>query len=909
MKQNSGLVGSTAVLSRRRPWATSLVFATVFLALTCPPGAVWSEEIGSEEAESIATSIGRRHYAEWLKDVSLIMEPSEANVFLNLETDTQREAFRTRFWRVRNPDPSNPGNSMRDEFLRYSRTAWQSVPNRDDDRWKTVVLHGPPSYAYVLECRDLHPLNLFYYPRTQNRTEGTAVLFFLDRRSSSSYRLWSPLSGHGALSPNPAMAELDSADFLARLAREGCFAGREHLQGFLAGALEKARGWEEIRQSARFPRLGDELAKGWLEEFKKELGKNGAVGLASEMPSSGSLAITFPDEVGQHTVLLGVLEVPNSSLPEDPDSSTLTLYGRLLPQVVDREEIDGQLGKEAASRLFQDRFHQRIHFEQPTVGTSTGATSTARTSTFPVTFYRDLAPGAYSMELRLEDANGELLLRNLVAFEVPDQPTDRSRPPAGIRANSDVPEDLALLERRPSLRFRPVTGLRVGEVTLDVVTTGGLIEVVRFELDGKEVGRTSGGTWPLVVNLGTTPELHTVRAVALDAEGAEVAEDTLRLNEGVQRFATRLIEPLAGATYEGTVPTRVVLEVPVGDEVERVELFRNEDLVATLFQPPWALPISLRGDRQSAYIKAVAFLADGTSTEDTAVVNVPGMLDAIEVREVELFASVTDRWRRPVADLTKQEVEVVEQGVRQQIQRLDASLELPLHVGLLIDGSDSMVEEMPLCIETALSFLDAVMRPQDEAAVITFDATTTLVVPLTSDIDWLADGVRTILPSGGTALWDGVVNAVNYFGGLQGQRSIILISDGDDQLSHFALEDAIGYAQRSGVSIYTLFLIPPSPMVGDPFSKGGTTVPRSFQEALTAVRSRLKELSKSTGGLSFDIHVPRDLRKAFNAIEEDLRSQYLIAYRSSNQGTGYRSVELQFTRSGVKARSIAGYTP
>ena len=133
----------------------------------------------------------------------------------------------------------------------------------------------------------------------------------------------------------------------------------------------------------------------------------------------------------------------------------------------------------------------------------------------------------------------------------------------------------------------------------------------------------------------------TLRSIALDDSGPELARDELRLNTGSQ--------PLRRAPH-GAAPRREVprqparraeIDVPDGRVVERVEFYLNESLVSTLYQPPFAQPI-LPGTEQLAYVRAVAYLPDGKTIEDLVFVNSPDHLEELDIQLVELYTTVLD---------------------------------------------------------------------------------------------------------------------------------------------------------------------------------------------------------------------------------------------------------------------------
>jgi Ca-activated chloride channel family protein len=126
-----------------------------------------------------------------------------------------------------------------------------------------------------------------------------------------------------------------------------------------------------------------------------------------------------------------------------------------------------------------------------------------------------------------------------------------------------------------------------------------------------------------------------------------------------------------------------------------------------------------------------------------------------------------------------------------------------------------------------------------------------------------------------------------YFNGVKGQRAILLLTDGRDENSRFSFEDALEYARRAGVTIYTIGL-------GDDIEK-----------------RKLTKLSEETGGRAFFIKSAAELHAIYATIQEDLRSQYLVAYQSTNTSpeTNFRTVEVKVDRPGTEIKTMHGYYP
>ena len=147
-----------------------------------------------------------------------------------------------------------------------------------------------------------------------------------------------------------------------------------------------------------------------------------------------------------------------------------------------------------------------------------------------------------------------------------------------------------------------------------------------------------------------------------------------------------------------------------------------------------------------------------------------------------------------------------------------------------------------------------------------------------------------LVAEGETALYDTVIFALHYFSGLQGKRAVVILTDGEDSSSIYGYDDAIDFARRTGVAIYIVGL--------------------HLSGAKTEVRMKMQRLAHETGGECFFIERASQLGRVSATIQEELRSQYLIAYQSSAEGgEDFRRVEVKVARRGLDAKTIRGYYP
>lgn len=271
--------------------------------------------------------------------------------------------------------------------------------------------------------------------------------------------------------------------------------------------------------------------------------------------------------------------------------------------------------------------------------------------------------------------------------------------------------------------------------------------------------------------------------------------------------------------------------------------------------------------------------------------------DAYEVR---LNASVIDSYGRPVDSLTKDAFRVYEDGVPQTILGFRHE-DLPVSLGILIDSSGSMYDKRP-SVDAASINLVKLSNPQDEAFLVDFSSEAYIDQDFTNDIRKLEQGLSYVKSSGGTALYDAVVASADYLtkNAKRPKQVLLIITDGEDNASTATLEQTIQRVQDlDGPAIYAIGLL-----------FGEDTDRREARHA----REVLTELANQTGGQAY---FPRSLKEVSgitSAVAADIRTQYTIAYRSTNPPSkgGYRQVHVEAREKGyhgLQVRTRAGYFP
>ncbi|MGA9356349.1 MAG: VWA domain-containing protein [Terriglobales bacterium] len=292
----------------------------------------------------------------------------------------------------------------------------------------------------------------------------------------------------------------------------------------------------------------------------------------------------------------------------------------------------------------------------------------------------------------------------------------------------------------------------------------------------------------------------------------------------------------------------------------------------------------------------------------------------VNVDVVQLFFNVKDKHNALIPNLPKEDFDIFEDGKQQTIKYFKAESDLPLTLGILLDVSGSQLRVLDMEKEVGASFLENILRSKDEAFLISFGTDIELLQDFTNSISRLrralneakmnAGGVGCsggpIGPQGpipcpstgqrGTALYDAVYLASHdELGHEVGRKAMILLTDGEDEGSRLKIKDAIEAAQKADTICYVLLIADRGFYGGSLFYSGA---------------SEMKKMTEQTGGRVIDVgNKPDKLRKAFDEIAAELRSQYDIGYTSSNANRdgGFRKVEIKSKQGDYKIQARSGY--
>jgi VWFA-related protein len=290
---------------------------------------------------------------------------------------------------------------------------------------------------------------------------------------------------------------------------------------------------------------------------------------------------------------------------------------------------------------------------------------------------------------------------------------------------------------------------------------------------------------------------------------------------------------------------------------------------------------------------------------------------SVDVDVVNIFFTVTDKQGRLITNLDKNDFTLEEEGQPQTIKYFSRQADLPLTMGLLVDTSVSQGNLIDLERDASSQFLNQMLRmKKDQAFLISFDVNVDLLQDYTDSVRLLRAGLDKLHVNGGsgglgggpmptsakpkgTLLYDAVFLAADEMLKNQvGRKTLVLITDGNDQGSQMDLKQAIAAAQRADAIIYSIEYLDR----GFYYRAGGYGMIGGFGNG-----SALKKLSEETGGRVFEVSKKKNLKMIYDEIQQELRSQYSIGYTPPRSGPGFRRIKIIPRNRDFKVQARQGY--
>jgi VWFA-related protein len=277
-----------------------------------------------------------------------------------------------------------------------------------------------------------------------------------------------------------------------------------------------------------------------------------------------------------------------------------------------------------------------------------------------------------------------------------------------------------------------------------------------------------------------------------------------------------------------------------------------------------------------------------------------------DVKVVNVLATVRNKTGALIGNLTQQDFLLSEDRRPQTIRYFARETDLPLTVGLMVDTSGSQQRVLNAERGATMRFLDQVVREnKDLVFIMQFDSAVRIRQELTSSVGKLEDVLAyvdtetesqlRIQHGGGTLLYDAVVRASNeVMKKRSGRKALIVLSDGVDNGSYTALQDAVDAAQRADTLVYSILYSDPG-ADGIFGGGGGDRV--------------LRRMSDETGGGFFEVSKKQTVDRIFDIIQEELRNQYNLGYVSDKPVdiSGFRAIQLTAVQKGLAVQARRQY--
>src|SRR5262245_12508878 len=267
----------------------------------------------------------------------------------------------------------------------------------------------------------------------------------------------------------------------------------------------------------------------------------------------------------------------------------------------------------------------------------------------------------------------------------------------------------------------------------------------------------------------------------------------------------------------------------------------------------------------------------------------------VDVDLVNVYFTVCNRKGQLVTSLNRDNFAVFEDGTPQVITNFSREADIPLRVTVLMDTSGSVRYKLRMEQEAIIEFLYSALRSdRDKAALFTFDHNIDLRQNYTNEAASLANATRSTHAGGGTRLYDALHFVVSQESDdIEQRKVVVVITDGDDKSSRHSPAEVMELAQQNNVMIYAISInrLEPESDTAETFDR------------------ILETIATETGGIALFPTKVKRLPAVFNQINDELRSQYSLAYRSTNpqkDGT-FRAIQIYAKNNRYSVRSRSGY--
>lgn len=352
----------------------------------------------------------------------------------------------------------------------------------------------------------------------------------------------------------------------------------------------------------------------------------------------------------------------------------------------------------------------------------------------------------------------------------------------------------------------------------------------------------------------------------------------------------RFISPESQGTWLGIQRINFELRNIDAKKVISVEVFLNGKFLREIKSPPYSFNHDFGQVPKKSSIRVVVHGSKGVLLKKTISSYPYDAVEEVHVLQVVVPVVVTDKKGTLLTHLKKEDFIIMADGAEQKINSYSRGGGMDFHLALLIDISSSMSDRIGKVRSSATIFLKQVLTKKDEACLIFFNHDTFEDTDFTNNIDDLINSMSMIFPYGKTALYDAIVYCLKLFRGIQGRNIVILYTDGEDNSSYIDPYTLIKQAEKSNAVIYS---------IGPKVHHFGDT----YWELL-------KEISASSGGLTFSFTNIDQIEGFYRKIKQDIRTQYILQFspKGIKKLNRFRKITVKIKdRKDYNIRTIKGY--
>ena len=480
-----------------------------------------------------------------------------------------------------------------------------------------------------------------------------------------------------------------------------------------------------------------------------------------------------------------------------------------------------------------------------------------------ITFLRPLPPGTFDVQFRLEGAAGRAVGTRAVTITVPEMTSDFHAEDAGMDATGLPSAAAVVMESENRQAVPPNAGNLVKILAPETEVPVGLLRIgcevkspvtrVEFWLEDKKILVKNRAPYEVELDLGKVPKKQTLKALGFDAQGNFIDADAWAINEKDSRLSVRLLELPKQKSAGDMVELKVAVQSMAGGIAKKLELYLDDQKVKEWTQPPYVAMVPVAKIQKATLMRATATDEDGKEFTDIKLLKGESrFMSKVEVDLVELPVSVYDGEGRLVKDLPREDFTVTEDAVKQELTSFEFAESLPLSLGIVIDGSGSMKEAMPIVHQAASEFVTKlVSKDKDQGFVIEFRERPTLLASLSHRATDLERAIAETHANGATALYDAVIMALYQFRATPGRKAVVVLTDGDDNHSWTDYATLRRYARSAGVPIYFIGLN------------------LSFLD--THIKGQMNELAADTGAEAFFVGRAAARREVYRTMYREIR--------------------------------------